>query len=206
MRVLYWSALIICALAAWVGVWVLIVPLDVGSQGAFFAPDRVIAYVVFVTAPLLTFLPIARLLSIPLYDLEAVVAWSTLLFVVTFIDPGSYPPLPVLLMFLISLMMSLATVFTLVSYAVGYRLLTRRSQKYDFLRARREGYLAAMFIVGVLLLHLLDVLTIVNGALLALIIVLLEVFLLSRGDGSRSTAGTRSIEQVNQSRHQTGVS
>jgi hypothetical protein len=206
MRTLGWVGLLLGAVISWVTVWTLIVPLDVGSEGAFFAPARVVAYIAFIAAPLLTFMPIARALLIPLYDLEAVVAWSTLLFVLTFINPGSHPPFPVLLLFLISLMMSLATIFTLVSYAVGYRLLTRRSQKYDFLRARREGYLAAMFLVGVLLLRLLDVLSIVNAALLALIIVLLEVFLLSRGDGSRSPSRSRSIEQVSESRRQAGVS
>ncbi|MEX2425286.1 MAG: hypothetical protein WD401_00845, partial [Thermomicrobiaceae bacterium] len=173
MKVFGWIALILGAMASWAGVWALIVPLDAGSEHAFFAPIRIAAYLAFVLAPLMTFLPIARLLSIPLYELEAVVAWSTLLFVFTFINPGDYPPLSVLLLFLVSLMMSLATLFTLVSYAVGYRILTRRSQKYDFFRARREGYLASIFLVGLLLLHLLDVLTIVNGALLALIIILL---------------------------------
>jgi hypothetical protein len=198
MRWYSWAGLILGAIGAWALVWVLIVPVDVGSVGAFFAPERVVAYVAFVVAPLLTFMPIARSLSIPLYDLESVVAWSTLLFIVTFINPGDNPPFPVLLLFLIILMMSLATIFTLVSYAIGYRLLTRRSQKYDFLRARREGYLAAMFLVGVLLLHLLEVLTIVNGALLALIIVLLEVFLLSRGGSSREQ---RSVQQLNEPGH-----
>ena len=197
MRVLGWVGLILAAIAARAGVWVLVVPLDVGSVPDFFAPIRILAYLVFVAAPLLTFTPIARVLQIPLYDLEAVTAWSTLLFMITFIDPGGYPPFPILLTVLIALMMSLATIFTLVSYAVGYRLLTRRSQKYDFLRARREGYLAAMFLVGVLLLHLLEVLTAVNGALLALIIILLEVFLLSRGSSpsasEQDSAGARSI-------------
>jgi hypothetical protein len=189
MRWFGWTGLLLGIIGAWAVVWTLIFPLDVGSESGFFSPLRVVAYVAFVAAPLVTFLPVARWLSIPLYDLEAVVAWSTLLFVVTFINPGSHPPFPVLLMFLITLMMSLATIFTLVSYAVGYRLLTRRSQKYDFFRARREGYLAAMFLVGILLLHLLEVLSIVNGALLALIIVLLEVFLLSRGGSRQSTTG-----------------
>jgi hypothetical protein len=198
MRWYSWAGLMLGALGAWGLVWMLIVQVNVGSVGDFFALERVVAYIAFVVAPLLTFMPIARALSIPLYDLESVVAWSTLLFVVTFINPGQTPPFPVLLLFLITLMMSLATLFTLISYAIGYRLLTRRSQRYDFLRARREGYLAAMFLVGILLLHLLEVLTIVNGALLALIIVLLEVFLLSRGG---SSGERRSVEQIHEPGH-----
>lgn len=177
--------IIAAAIASWVAVWTLIVPYDVGAVGDFTAYDRLLAYAVFILAPLLTFGPIGRTLRIPLYDLEAVVGWSTLIFVVTFFNPGDQPPLSMLLVFLISLMMSLATIFTLISYAIGYRLLTRRSQKYDFLRARREGYLFSMFLVGMALLHMLEVLTVVNGALLGLIVVLLELFLLSRGSPDR---------------------
>lgn len=180
--------MILAASLAWVGVYVLIVTYDVGRLSDFTHQDRILAYGAFILAPLLTFMPIGRALKIPLYELEAVVAWSTLLFVIAFVNPGPYPSLPVLLLFLVSLMMSLATIFTLVSYAVGYRLLTRRSQRYDFLRARREGYLVSMFLVGLLLLHLLEVLTIINAALLALIIVLLEIFLLSRGTPVESPA------------------
>lgn len=181
LRILGWILLILAAIASWGAVWALIVPYDIGSVADFAAPQRILAYAVFILAPLLTFAPIGRVLRIPLYDLEAVVGWSTLIFVVTFFNPGDQPPLTMLMVFLLSLLMSLATIFTLISYAVGYRILTRRSQKYDFLRARREGYLISMFLVGMLLLHLLEVLTIVNGALMALMVVLLEIFLLSRG-------------------------
>jgi hypothetical protein len=178
------------AILSWLAVVWLIVDYDVGSVTAFAQWDRAVAYALFIFAPLITFMPIARALQIPLYDLEAVVGWSTLLYVLTFINPGETPALPVLLLFLISLMMSLATIFTLVSYAIGYRLLTRRSQQYDFLRARREGYLVSMFIVGCLLLHVLNVLTIINGTLLLLIVLLLEIFLLSRGNDSSAAART----------------
>jgi hypothetical protein len=184
VRAFVFALVLLLALLAWTGVYFWIVLYDIGGVAEFWRLDRLLAYATFVLAPLLTFAPIARVLRIPLYDLEAIVAWSTLLFVVTFVDPGRMPPLPVLLLFLVSLTMSLATMFTLISYAVGLRLLTRRSQRYDFFRARREGYLISIFLVGCLLLHLLEVLTWVNGALLALIVVLLEVFLLSRGASS----------------------
>ncbi len=175
------TLLAIAAIATWGLVYELIVVEDVGAIGDFWAPRRLLAYAAFILAPLLTFLPIGRAMRIPLYDLEAIVAWSTLAFIVTFIDPGDRPPLAALLLFLVTLMMALATIFTLLSYAVGLRLLTRRSQRYDFVRARREGYLLAMFVVGCLLLSSLDVLTYVNAGLLGLIVLLLEVFLLSRG-------------------------
>ncbi len=84
-----------------------------------------------------------------------------------------------LLLFAVTLTMSLATICTLISYAVGFRLLTRRSQRYDFVRARREGYLGAIFMVGCLLLVALSLLTAVNVAVLVLIVITLEVLLLS---------------------------
>jgi len=173
--------LVLCAAAlAWTGVYDFIVVRGIGGVPGFWAPERLVAYGTFVLAPAVTFIPISRALRIPLYDLEAMVAWSTLAFVVAFVEPGTQPSLPIVLVFLVPLTMAIATIFTLISAAIGFRLLTRRSQRYDFVRARREGYLAAMFMVGCLLLALLDVLSWVNAALLALIVMLLEVFLLSR--------------------------
>lgn len=171
--------LVASAIAAWYLVYDMIVVRDVGSNPAFFAGERLLAYAIFILAPALTFLPIGRGLRIPLYDLEAVTAWSTLFFTIAFISPGQSPSLLALLLFAVALTMSLATIFTLISYAVGFRLLTRRSQRYDFARARREGYLGAIFVVGCVLLGALSILTAVNVAVLALIVITLEVLLLS---------------------------
>ncbi len=171
--------LIAAAISAWYLVYDMIVLRDVGSNPNFFAGERLIAYAVFILAPALTFLPIGRGLRIPFYDLEAVTAWSTLFFTIAFISPGRNPSPLALLLFSVTLIMSLATIFTLVSYAVGFRLLTRRSQRYDFVRARREGYLVAIFAVGCALLAALSILTAVNVAVLALIVITLEILLLS---------------------------
>lgn len=179
-RFVHGVGIMLTAALTWVLVYYLIVSDNVGAQHAFWSPARILAYITFFLAPAVTFIPISRLFHIPVYDLEAIAGWSTLLYVVTFVDPGSQPTTTVLLLFLVPLTISLATIFTLFSYAIGYRFLRRRSQRYDFVRARREGYLIAMFGVGCLLLKLLTVLTPINILLLGLIIVLLEVFLLSR--------------------------
>ena len=133
-RVVPVPLLIVSAIAAWYLVYDMIVVRDVGSNPNFWAGERLLAYAVFILAPTLTFVPIGRALRIPLYDLEAIAAWSTLCFTVTFISPGSIRPLPVLLLFAVTLTM-VATIFTLISYAVDLWLLTRRSQRYDFVRA-----------------------------------------------------------------------
>ncbi len=166
---------------SWLAIYYLIVVRDVGSITYFWSNERLVAYGAFVLAPAITFMPIAHKLRIPLYDLEAIVAWSMLAFVFTFVDPRDSPSMPVLLMFLVSLVMSLATIFTLVSYATGLRLFARRSLRYDFVRARREGYLASIFCVGLLLLSFLNVLSVISASLMGLIVLLLEIFLLSRG-------------------------
>lgn len=172
---------ILASSLAWLVVYDLIVARDVGAQSGFWAPERLLAYGAFVFAPAITFMPIAHKLRIPLYDLEAIIAWSTLAFVFTFVDPRTSPPLWMLLVFLVSLVMSIATILTLLSYATGLRLFARRSQRYDFVRARREGYLGSIFCVGLLLLSFLNVLSIITAALMGMIVLLLEIFLLSRG-------------------------
>jgi hypothetical protein len=180
-RIIARCSWLIASVIFWVIVYDLIVVRDVGSLRDFWAPARVGSYVVFILAPAVTFIPIAHTLHIPLYDLEAIAGWSTLAFTVAYIDPGTHPPLPSLLLLLVSLTIALATICTLVSYAVGLRLFARRSERYDFVRARRDGYLMSMFLVGLLLLAMLNVLSVVNAALLGLILLLLELFLLSRG-------------------------
>lgn len=180
-RIIARCSWLIASVICWVVVYDLIVLRDIGAPGDFWAPERMGSYVAFILAPAVTFTPIAHALRIPLYDLEAIAGWSTLAFTLAFIDPGTHPPLPALLLLLVSLTISLATIFTLCSYGIGLRLFSRRSQRRDFVRARRDGYLMAIFLVGLLMLAMVDVLNAVNIALLALIVFLLELFLLTRG-------------------------
>jgi hypothetical protein len=182
---------LICSIIAWSLVYYLIVVRDVGTSASFWAPWRLVAYTVFILAPAITFMPIAHRLRLPLYDLEAIAGWSTLAFVLTFVDPEAQPTLPMLLALLISLVISLATILSLISYATGQRVFARRSHRYDFVRARREGYLGAIFVAGLLLLAFLKVLALTNAALLGLIILLVEVFLLSRGGSTRQRASAQ---------------
>lgn len=176
---------LIGSVIAWSFVYYLIVVRDVGTSDSFWAPWRLVAYTAFILAPAVTFMPIAQRLRLPLYDLEAIIGWSTLAFVITFVNPEAQPTLPMLLALLISLVIALATILSLISYATGQRLFARRSQRYDFVRARREGYLGAIFVAGLLLLAFLNVLAITNAALLGLIVLLVEIFLLSRGGSVR---------------------
>jgi len=189
-RILAGLAMASAGVAAWYLAGLLIMAYDVGSVPDFWASERLLAYGLFILAPALTFAPLARLASIPLLDLEAVFAWSMLLYVWTFVDPEEAQALPTLLLFLVPLTMSLATIFTLFAYLLGARLAARQGRRYDPLRARRQGYLAAMFIVGCLLLRMLEVLSPVNAGLLALIVLLIELLLLARPPASEHSAAS----------------
>ncbi|MCM8748340.1 hypothetical protein NET02_04215 [Thermomicrobiaceae bacterium CFH 74404] len=189
-RILAGLAMASAGVAAWYLAGLLIMAYDVGSVPDFWASERLLAYGLFILAPVLTFAPLARLASIPLLDLEAVFAWSMLLYVWTFVDPEEAQALPTLLLFLVPLTMSLATIFTLFAYLLGARLAARQGRRYDPLRARRQGYLAAMFIVGCLLLRMLEVLSPVNAGLLALIVLLIELLLLARPPASEHSAAS----------------
>lgn len=189
-RILAGLAMTSAGVAAWYLAGLLIMAYDVGSVPDFWASERLLAYGLFILAPALTFAPLARLASIPLLDLEAVFAWSMLLYVWTFVDPEEAQALPTLLLFLVPLTMSLATIFTLFAYLLGARLAARQGRRYDPLRARRQGYLAAMFIVGCLLLRMLEVLSPVNAGLLALIVLLIELLLLARPPASEHSAAS----------------
>ena len=189
-RILAGLAMASAGVVAWYLAGLLIMAYDVGSVPDFWASERLLAYGLFILAPALTFAPLARLASIPLLDLEAVFAWSMLLYVWTFVDPEEAQALPTLLLFLVPLTMSLATIFTLFAYLLGARLAARQGRRYDPLRARRQGYLAAMFIVGCLLLRMLEVLSPVNAGLLALIVLLIELLLLARPPASEHSAAS----------------
>lgn len=179
-RVAIAMAVVLAATVSWYLAGLLIVRYDVGSIAGFWTPERLVAYGLFVLAPAVTFVPLARLTRIPLLDLEAVVAWSTLLYVWTFVDPAQARGTPLVLLLFVPLTMASASVFTVCAYLLGARFALRRGRTYDPVRAHRQGYLAAMFVVGCLLLRMLDVLTPVNVGLLALIVFLVEVLFLAQ--------------------------
>jgi hypothetical protein len=145
-------------------------------------------------APALTFIPIARWTGIPLYDLEAVAAWSTFGFTLTFLRPADPPSMGQFLLFVVPMTVSLATIGTLVAYLVGLRIYGMSSGRADAVRSRRQGYLGAIYLVALMVLHSIGTLTPTSGTLLLVIVVLGEMFCLTRG--RTRPAARRSAGQV----------
>jgi hypothetical protein len=167
------------ALLSWLALGQLILVEDVGSQAPF-DPRRLLLYLLLLAAPVLTFVPLARWARAPFYDLEAVAGWGSLGFVVAVITPADPPTLAQFLSFLLPLTMALATLATLGSYLVGLRIYRNDPRRYDFVRARRQGYLVALVLVASMLLFSIGTLSPTSAVLLLVVAVLAEMFSLSR--------------------------
>lgn len=163
--------------------WAMLVQLvlvdDVGARSGF---DlwRLMFYLVLLAAPVLTFVPLARWAGAPFFDVEAVAGWVTLGFVVAFVEPADPPSLAQFLLFVIPLTVALATLATLASFLVGLRVYRNDHRRYDFVRARRQGYLSAIILVSSMLLFSIGTLSPTSAVLLLLIAGLAEMFAMSR--------------------------
>ncbi len=165
------------------------------GAGSMLSGEAVITLLLLFAAPAATFVPLRRWTRIPLYDLEGIAGWSTLGFILTFLRPNSPPSLGQFLFFILALTVAMATLCTLGSYLVGLRLYQHDGRRYDLVRARRQGYLAATFVVALLVLHGIGTLTPTSGTLLLVLVVLAELFSLSRANMKPATArvsGSRS--------------
>lgn len=165
----------------WLTLGRLVVVSDVGAEGLL-SGTAALAYLLLFAAPAATFVPLRAWTRIPLYDLEGIAGWSTLGFILTFLRPASPPTMGQFLFFILALIVALATVGTLVSYLVGLRLYRHDRRRHDVVRARRQGYLAATFLVALLILHGIGTLTPTSGTLLLVLVVLAELFALSRSN------------------------
>ena len=167
------------ALFSWLLLWQLLVVERVDQQAAF-SLWRLLFYVLIVLAPLLTFVPIARWARAPFYDVEAVIGWASFGLVIGVMSPADPPTLLQFLLFLLPLTIAIATLGTLVSYLIGLRVYRNDPRRHDFVRARRQGYIAAMALVAGMLLFSVGTLSPTSAVLLVLVAVLAEMFSLSR--------------------------
>jgi hypothetical protein len=165
-------------------IWVLLARLvlvsDAGSQPMLSGVGLLTCLLLFV-APAATFIPIARWIHIPLYEFEAVAAWSTFGFTLTFLRPSDPLTMGQFLLFVVPLTVSLATLGTLLAYLIGLRVYPFGSRRKSAVRARRQGYLGAIYVVALMVLHSIGTLTPTSGVLLLVILVLGEMFCLTRG-------------------------
>ena len=169
--------------AAWAALGVLVLDdaLSVGRYDTWF-PGRVLAYVLLILAPGLTFTPIGVRLGLRYYAPLATVCWAALGFIFAFVSPGvTGNTIVPLVGFLLLAFGALAVLFTPMFYALGLRFFVWRLHRYDIGRAQREGFLTALFLIVLGFLRALDSLSIFNGLLLLVVLCIVEALFLSRG-------------------------
>ncbi|MCX2726868.1 hypothetical protein OO015_05095 [Thermomicrobium sp. 4228-Ro] len=202
MRVLGRLALAIVWLSGSATTWSLVLWLvitrNVGAIADFWAPERLLAYALFVAAPAFTFAPLARLARVPFLEIEAIAGWSTSLYVWTFIDPSRVDGALAMLVILLPLLVAISSVYTLLVASISRRIAIRRGQEPDPLVARRRGYVLGFFTVGCVLLQSLQALTALNAGLLGLIALFVELLAMTwfapvraGGEPGRGTSGNR---------------
>jgi hypothetical protein len=189
-----WALYGLAVLVAWGQLGYLVIVANVGSEPLSSARALATCALLFL-APGLTFVPIARRLCAPLYEAEALAGWAAFGYVFIFLSPRATPSLGAFLVFVLPLTVALGSCCTLIAYLVGLRVYRGDARRHDFVRARRQGYLAAILLVAMALLHGIGVLTPAGAGLLALIGVSTEALLLTRS--TPVTGGvTRTLEYM----------
>lgn len=171
---------------AWAGLVGLIFLLNVGDYD-FWHPGRILAYVLLLVAPALTFMPIGRALEFPLYGYWAVVSWALFGYVVAFVptDPnqGWNANAGAFLALLVAFFMVGITITLPIFYRLGFRLFSRKVEKYDLGRARREAVLFGAYLLLVAFLRIVGAATLLNVVALFLAFFVLELLILTRNVG-----------------------
>lgn len=167
----------------WAGLAGLIFMLDI-ARYEFWFPGRILAYVLLIIAPALTFIPIGRRLEFPLYGYWAVASCALFGFIIAFVptnpEQGWNSNLSALLFMLLALFMVTVTVFLPIFYRLGFKLFTRKVEQYDLSRARREAVLAGCYVVLMAFLRLVGALNLLSAIALLLAFVIFELLILSR--------------------------
>lgn len=181
MIALLWAT----SLAAWADVAYMLFALNIGALAEPLHPLRLVYYTLVVAAPALTFFPVARLIGLRTFGWEATGCWAGLVLMLTFVSPD-VAGLPGYLAFTALLFGVVASICLPVGYAIGFKLLTLRVHRRDTGRARREAYLAALFVVLSAAMNMGGFLNALNAMLLALILALIESFALARKPGEQA--------------------
>jgi hypothetical protein len=166
--------LVIWSVVLWLTLAQLVLVADVGSE-PFLSPRPLLSCLLLIAAPALTFVPLARWMNAPLYEVEGILGWGILGFTVAFVDPATPPTLAQFLFFLVSLTVALATLCTLVAWLVALHQQRGVRLRRNLIRARRQGYLGAFSVVALLLLHGAGTLTPMSVILLLAVVVLGEI-------------------------------
>lgn len=182
MRKLTLIPMWLAASCAWTWLAYSLFVLDIGAVPDPLAPVRLLYYGLLLAAPALTFYPVARMIDARLLTPEATVCWAGLLFLLSFVSPDA-AGLPGYLLFLVFYFGAVSSIFLPLGYAVGFRFLTLRAHRRDTGRARREAYLAGLFVVLSTAMNMAGFYNTLNALLLLLILALVESFALAHKPG-----------------------
>lgn len=168
---------------AWATLAGLIFMFNTGEYDLWF-PGRILAYVLLLVAPALTFIPVGRALNFPFYGYWAVIGWAGFGYMLAFVP--SQPQLgwrenaTSLGLLLLFLFMVTVTVCLPIFYRLGFRLFSRRVAQYQLGRARREAILAGLYILLIAFLRVAGALNPLIAGSLLLAFVVLELLVLTR--------------------------
>ena len=168
--------------------WIVALSMLLGGQAPFAAQvssPRLTLAVVWGVAALLTFAPLEFRLGLPGLTWHGVIGWTLLGYIVAYVPPPTgwlldLPDLPVYLLFALALFYAVAAVALPLTYLLGHRVYTRRLQKLDLRRSRRQAYEVGLLAVALIMLAALRVLMPLTGLLLVAVFVLVETLLMSQ--------------------------
>jgi hypothetical protein len=181
-----WSfTLALAAGLCWSGALLLLFLANLSAEADPLAPQRLLFYVLVLTAGGLTFVPIQHGLGLPSLAFEGIGGTALLLYTLAFVPPPtgwllSLPDLPVYMLLILALFWTSSAVVLPFMYAAGQRLFKHRARRRDVRRARRQSYEIGLLVACLVLLAALRVLSWVSLLLLLLILVIGELLLLSR--------------------------
>lgn len=146
------------------------------------ATERVVAYVLLFTAPLLLFLPFSLALRLGPLWLLGTGSWALLGYVLLFVEAPGRAEAGFLqyAAFLTFLFVALGSLLAIPLGALSKRLLPAATSTVGMVRAFRQGGLFALFVVSALAMSPLGVLNWLNALLLFTIMALTEFFFLAR--------------------------
>lgn len=156
------------------------------------APQRLLFYILVLSASLLTFAPIQQRMHLPQLTLMGTGGATLFFYTLAFVPPPtgwllSLPDLPVYGLLIVSVFWSSVAIAFPFIYAVRQHLVKQRTQRLDIRQARRQAYEAGFLIAGVVMLSGLRVLTWISVLLLMLILITTELLFLSH----RSSTSTK---------------
>jgi len=168
----------------WAGALAMLLWGVVDRQQPYDAPERMVYYMVVVSAALLTFVPIERQFHLTGLSVEGLLGTGLLLYTLAFVPPPvewllSPPDAPVYAVMALAVFWFFSSIAMPLLYALGQCIFHQRARRYDRRRARRQAYEIGLLAALTVILAGLRALTPVAVALIALIIGVAELLFLS---------------------------